>query len=118
MGSWPPSKPLSDTPVRAFCPFTPRPEVLPLPEPMPRPTRFDLRRAPGLPRISLSFIAESPGSAFHLHEVGDLPDHAADGGRILQLPRAVHLVEAEPDQRLLLAGLAADRRADLRDLHG
>src|SRR5918995_7130015 len=118
MGSCPPSTPFSGTRVRAFWPFTPRPAVLPLPEPMPRPTRLDLCRAPGLSRISLSFIAELRPSAFHPQEVGDLPDHAADGGRVLQLPRAVHLVETEADQRLLLPRLAADGRADLRDLHG
>src|SRR3712207_1131877 len=120
MGSCPPSKPFKDTPVRAFWPFTPWPAVLPLPEPMPRPTRLDLRRAPGLSRRSLSFntIAGLLRSAFHLQQVGDLPDHAADGGRVLQLPRAVHLVEAEADQRFLLPRLAADGRADLRDLHG
>src|SRR5215210_7986805 len=121
MGSWPPSKPLRDTPVRAFWPFTPRPAVLPMPEPMPRPTRLALRRAPGLSRRSMSFSAIAGPlrrSAFHLHQVGDLADHAADGGCVLQLPRAVHLVEAEADQRFLLAGLPADRGADLRDLHG
>src|SRR5690606_21792771 len=39
-----------DTPLRAFWPLTPRPDVLPSPEPRPRPTRFLGRRAPGLPR--------------------------------------------------------------------
>ncbi len=39
-GIWPPSKPLTDTPERLFWPFWPRPAVLPLPEPMPRPTRI------------------------------------------------------------------------------
>src|SRR3712207_5712759 len=118
MGSCPPSNPFRDTPVRAFWPFTPRPAVLPFPEPMPRPRRLDLRRAPGLSRSSLSFMSGFSRSAFHLDQVGDLPDHAADGGRVLQLPRAVHLVEAEADQRFLLPRLAADGRADLRDLHG
>src|SRR3546814_18190384 len=39
-GICPPSKPLMLTPERAFAPFCPRPAVLPLPEPMPRPTRM------------------------------------------------------------------------------
>ena len=39
-GIWPPSKPAIDTPERALAPFWPRPAVLPLPEPMPRPTRI------------------------------------------------------------------------------
>ncbi len=39
-GIWPPSKPLMATPERDFWPLTPRPAVLPVPEPMPRPTRL------------------------------------------------------------------------------
>src|ERR1051325_9748489 len=42
-GIWPPSKPtLREYPDRDFCPFSPRPAVLPRPEPGPRPTRFFL----------------------------------------------------------------------------
>src|ERR1044072_912744 len=42
-GIWPPSKPiLREYPERDFCPFSPRPAVLPKPEPGPRPTRFFL----------------------------------------------------------------------------
>src|SRR4051794_25248670 len=47
-----------------------------------------------------------------------LPDHAADLGGVRQLDRAVHLVEAEPDQRLALVGRAADRRSGLGELEG
>src|SRR3954470_9947995 len=69
--------------------------------------------------ISLSFMSPTgPGGIVHLDQVGDLPDHAADRRGILQLPRAVHLVEAEADQRLALARLAADRRPGLGHLHG
>src|SRR3712207_5626837 len=113
MGSCPPSNPFSRTPVRAFWPFTPRPAVLPLPEPMPRPTRLNRSRAPSLSRISLSLTM----SALHLHQVGDLADHAPHRRSVLQLARPVHLVEAEPDQRLALAGLAADGRPGLGHLH-
>ena len=56
-GIWPPSKPLIETPERALAPFWPRPAVLPLPEPIPRPTRMRLLRAPALSRSSLSFIS-------------------------------------------------------------
>src|SRR6201996_3521728 len=57
-GIWPPSKPLMRTPERAVWPLPPRPEVLPLPEPMPRPTRIRFLREPALSAISLSFIAK------------------------------------------------------------
>src|SRR5208283_1635646 len=40
-GIWPPSKPRnSREPERDRCPLWPRVEVLPMPEPIPRPTRF------------------------------------------------------------------------------
>src|ERR1700681_3192379 len=55
-GIWPPSKPLMRTPERAVWPLPPRPPVLPLPEPMPRPIRFRVLRAPGWPESSCSFI--------------------------------------------------------------
>ena len=42
------------TPERAFWPLTPLPEVLPSPEPMPRPSRFLAWVAPGLSLISFS----------------------------------------------------------------
>src|SRR5690349_13850586 len=44
------------TPVRAVWPLPPRPPVLPLPEPMPRPTRMRDLRAPGLSRSWSSFM--------------------------------------------------------------
>src|SRR5918994_3043992 len=113
MGSCPPSKPFRDTPVRAFWPFTPRPAVLPLPEPMPRPTRMRFLVEPSLSRISLSFMTFSSPPVDDAHEVLDLLDHAAHRGRVLEGRDAVELVEPEPDQRLALLGLAADRRADL-----
>ena len=52
-GIWPPSKPLMRTPERAVWPLPPRPPVLPLPEPMPRPMRFRVLRAPERPESSL-----------------------------------------------------------------
>ena len=40
-GIWPPSNPgLCLLPLRAICPLCPLPEVFPLPEPRPRPTRI------------------------------------------------------------------------------
>src|SRR6476469_662502 len=84
-GIWPPSKPLMATPARAFWPLTPRPAVLPLPEPMPRPTRIRPLVAPGLSRISLSFM--TPVSLLgldHADEVAELGDHATHGRRVLE----------------------------------
>src|SRR5690606_2049762 len=64
----PPSNPLMATPVRDFWPFTPRPPVLPLPEPGPRPTRMRPLVEPGRGASSLSLVIgrlslrdESPG---------------------------------------------------------
>src|SRR4051794_29441194 len=59
-GIWPPSKPLMRTPERAVWPLPPRPACLPLPEPMPRPTRMRFLREPALSAISLSFIVLLP----------------------------------------------------------
>jgi hypothetical protein len=40
-GIWPPSKPrIMREPLRERCPLWPRVEVFPIPDPMPRPTRF------------------------------------------------------------------------------
>src|SRR5580658_6803658 len=40
-GIWPPSKPrIMREPVRERCPLCPRVDVLPMPEPIPRPTRL------------------------------------------------------------------------------
>src|SRR5271155_6013019 len=40
-GIWPPSNPrIIREPERDRCPLCPRVEVLPIPEPIPRPTRF------------------------------------------------------------------------------
>src|ERR1700734_4070648 len=98
-GIWPPSKPLMRTPERAVWPLPPRPAVLPLPEPMPRPTRIRFLREPALSAISLSFIVRfllswapdrnrKPASAFRDHaplflvddadEMLNLGDHAAN----------------------------------------
>jgi hypothetical protein len=40
-GIWPPSNPrINRAPDRDHCPLWPRVDVLPMPDPMPRPTRF------------------------------------------------------------------------------
>src|SRR5687768_12951701 len=90
-GIWPPSKPAMLTPERALAPFWPRPAVLPLPEPMPRPTRIRPLRAPALSRRSLSFMSLHSlslqvarwGLFDHRHHVRQLGDRAADLGGVL-----------------------------------
>src|SRR5579883_480073 len=109
-GIWPPSKPLMRTPERAVCPLPPRPPVLPVPDPMPRPMRARFLRAPGRSEISWSFIiavlvwpsSQRPSFCHaaawpaheglqrvrtliitdHTHEVLDLGDHAANLRRV------------------------------------
>src|SRR2546425_8260233 len=61
-GICPPSNPILDEyPERDFCPFSPRPAVLPSPEPGPRPTRFFLCVEPfdGCRLLRLSAIIRS-----------------------------------------------------------
>src|ERR1700730_392561 len=105
------------TPVRDFWPLTPRPAVLPLPEPMPRPTRMRGLRGPGLSASSLSFIGDSSsGFLVDAHQMAHLLDHAAALGRICELAAAVALVQPQADQRATLVFRAADVAARLGDL--
>src|SRR5690606_22970926 len=115
-GIWPPSKPLIDTPERLFWPFWPRPPVLPLPEPMPRPTRTRSLRAPGLSRISLSFISmhslsllSRGNSVDHFDHVRQLGNRAAHLGGVFEFDDLVHLAKAETDQGLFLTCRPTDR---------
>src|SRR5919107_4508184 len=107
------------TPERAVWPLPPRPPVLPLPEPIPRPMRMRALVAPSLSRISESFMTPSSlpvrGVVLDAHEVLDLLDHAAHRRGVGQGRGAADLVQAEPDEGLALLGLAADRRAGLLD---
>src|SRR3546814_1025472 len=59
-----------------------------------------------------------PGSALDAHQVLHLLDHATHRGGVLELARAVQLVQAAADQRCPLVLPASDRAADLGDLHG
>src|ERR1700722_11828899 len=94
-GIWPPSKPLMRTPERAVWPLPPRPACLPLPEPMPRPTRMRAFDDPGLSLISFSFMAASLLAVDDAHEMRDLGDHAASGSGIGEARPPPDLVEAE-----------------------
>src|SRR5487761_2744676 len=119
-GIWPPSKPLMRTPERAVWPLPPRPPVLPMPEPMPRPMRKRFLRAPGRSAISLSFMAVVPLARFadHTHQVADLVDHAARRRGIRHVFDAADLVQPEPDQGLALVMVAPQRARHLFDLDG
>ncbi|CAL9914228.1 hypothetical protein LSO2F_100021 [Candidatus Liberibacter solanacearum] len=55
-GICPPSKPRTLTPDLDFCPLTPLPAVFPVPEPIPRATRFLALRDPLSQLISFNFI--------------------------------------------------------------
>src|SRR3954452_20154556 len=117
-GIWPPSKPLIETPERALAPFWPRPAVLPLPEPMPRPTRMRPLRAPWLSLSSLSFMSctrfrfcracpargrmDGLGCRFDAHQMRDFAHLSAHFGRVLDLDALAHLVQAQPNQRRAL----------------
>src|SRR5450755_4731002 len=119
-GIWPPSKPLMRTPERAVWPLPPRPPVLPMPEPMPRPMRKRFLRAPGRSAISLSFIAVVllTRVADHAHQMPQLADHAARRWRIRQVAGATDLVESEPDQGLALVMVTPRGARHLLDLDG
>src|SRR5215210_3457273 len=116
-GIWPPSNPLIRTPERAVWPLPPRPPVLPLPEPMPRPTRIRSLRDPGRSAISLSFIASSI-PLDHADEMLDLQDHAARRRIVGQFLHAADLVQPETDQSLALRMMAPLGAAGLFDLDG
>src|SRR5262245_6546684 len=127
------------TPERAVWPLPPRPACLPLPEPMPRPTRMRFLREPALSAISLSFIVCSllwkhdldrkPVPTFRDHapllqlliaddadDMLNLGDHAANFRGVRQLGSAADLVELEADQGRALRVMAADCAAGLLDL--
>src|SRR5262245_36141752 len=127
------------TPERAVWPLPPRPPVLPLPEPMPRPTRMRSLLAPGLSRSSFKraiSIRPLVSSALPVaaerrlranrrlfpvndaHEVRQLVDHAADLGSVLERPLLADLIEAEPDQGRALVRLTAGGAGDLLDGYG
>src|SRR3954468_6161000 len=126
------------TPERAVWPLPPRPPVLPLPEPMPRPTRMRVLFAPGLSRSSfkraiclspylLRFVPSAPNAppvqsllfaADDAHEVRDLVDHAAHFGSVFEGPLLADLVEAEPDQGRPLIRRTTGRGRDLLDGYG
>src|SRR5438067_3329882 len=89
-GIWPPSKPrLNLNPDRDFAPLCPRPAVLPLPDPWPRPIRFFGCFIPAGGRRLFRAMS------FHLDEVTNLVNHAARRRRVFQLHRVADPQQAE-----------------------
>src|SRR6185312_4754327 len=111
-GIWPPSNPrLCLKPERDFAPLCPRPAVLPLPEPWPRPIRFFACLAPFGGRRLLRFIALLPD----FHQVTDLQDHASCRRRVRQLHRVADAPQAHALDDPRLVPVEADRALAERD---
>src|SRR3954454_5387173 len=103
-GIWPPSKFERDfEPEREPAPFCPRPDVLPVPEPSPRPMRLRALREPGAglsvwrPMRSSVFSGSGIGD---LHQMTDPVDHAPDLLVVLDVDGLPDLAQAERAKRL------------------
>src|SRR6185436_17864994 len=113
MGVCPPSKfTFWRAPEREPAPLWPRPDVLPVPEPSPRPMRLRGLRDPGA-----GFSEWSPmrSSAIDLHQMADRMNQTADGGVILTLHRASDLSKTKGLQGLVLLPARAGGGLDLGD---
>src|ERR1700741_4868124 len=106
------------TPERAVWPLPPRPDCLPFPEPMPRPTRMRALDDPGLSLISLSFMAASSLAVDDAHEMRDLRNHAAIDGRVGDARPPPDFVQAEALERRALRFRAADGARRLLERNG
>src|SRR5215211_2875472 len=105
-GIWPPSNPrLNLNPERDFAPLWPRPAVLPLPDPWPRPMRFLGCFIPfgGRRLLRLISIAKFSLSLRYFDQVTHLVDHASHRRRVLQFHGVTDSAQAEPlhDRRLI-----------------
>src|ERR1700756_2642268 len=103
-------------PERDFWPFWPRPAVLPLPEPWPRPTRFRSRWLPsaGFSSWRVSSVSELVESVMrrlllHRDHGCDAAQHALEGRRILMHGALPDTAQAERPQRAAVFGTRADR---------
>src|SRR5438552_14208239 len=114
MGIWPPSK-LDRVfePEREPAPFWPRPAVLPVPEPSPRPTRLRSLREPGAGLSVCRPILCCSSAIGDLHEVADAMDHAPRLLVVLDLDHVVDPAQAERAQRVELDLVGAVARLHL-----
>src|SRR3954471_13347190 len=105
MGICPPSKLCRVfEPVREPAPFWPRPDVLPVPEPSPRPMRLRALREPGAGLSVCSPMRSSVGSAAigDLHEMADPVEHPAGLLVVLDLHGVADPAQAERAERVEL----------------
>src|SRR5262249_1370678 len=102
-------------PARDFAPLCPRPAVLPLPEPWPRPIRFFACFIPLGGRRLLKDIT----LLRHLDQMSNLVDHPSRGGGVLQLHRVGDEPQAAaPSAPRGLIVLEPDRALHERHLDG
>src|SRR5436305_1745619 len=116
IGFWPPSnRARFVAPEREPQPFWPRPAVLPVPEPSPRPTRLRGRRDPGAGFRLCNPIRSESAILGDLHEVRHLRDHAPRLRRVGDLNLLPDPPQPERPQRRNLPLVAAVPRPRLRD---
>src|SRR3954447_26954989 len=117
IGIWPPSKFARDfEPEREPAPFWPRPDVLPVPEPSPRPTRLRGRRLFGA-GLSVCSPKSSVFSVIDPHQVADAVEHPAGLRGVLDIDRVADAPQPERAQRVELLLVRAVLALDLRHLH-
>ena len=77
-------------PVRAFWPLCPRPAVFPLPEPMPRPTRFACRHHARWALIVGKSMCRQRASRRRRHSMCRAEQHRADAAADMLLHELTH----------------------------
>src|SRR3954451_1802592 len=120
IGFWPPSCPtFFFEPAREPAPFWPRPEVLPKPEPSPRPIRFLRWREPGFGfRLCSPISSVLTSSAIDLHQVGHLGQHAPGHVVVFFLRGTANLAKPKRAQRVALLRVRPAGRLHLSELDG
>src|SRR5215203_5114842 len=133
IGSCPPSNPgRTPPPARAFWPLWPRPDVLPLPEPIPRPTRVRSVLAPSFGLRSFKLIgivclissgerierswSDLRFAVFDNHQVPHLREHAACGWGVDHFHGLVDPSQPEAGNGSALIRRSANHAANQRHL--